>query len=136
MKSVSVNESRSTAVTNPFYGQYATMNGQVYKSHERTMDYSFQQLLTWTRAFGMHSVNVLLGHENYWNKFSYLTANRSNMLLPGNEELNGAVIDGSSASYSAATLLRASIPTTVGVASGRSAVHGLSARKTGSTLLG
>lgn len=96
---VNVNEARSTSVVNPFYGQYATMNGQVYKAHERRIDYSFQQLLTWTRAFGLHNVNVLLGHENYWNKFSYLTANRSNMLLPGNEELDGAVIDGSSSSY-------------------------------------
>ena len=96
---VNVNEVRYTSVTNPFYGQYATMNGQVYKTHDHRIDYSFQQLLTWTRAFNLHNVNVLLGHENYWNKYSYLSANRSNMLLPSNEELAGAVIDGSSTSY-------------------------------------
>lgn len=96
---VNVDESRGTSVTNPFYGQYASSNGMVDKSHSRNMDYSFQQLLTWTRAFGMHSVNVLFGHENYWKKFYYLYAGRSNMLLPGNEELNGAIIDGGSASY-------------------------------------
>ncbi len=96
---VNVNESRSTQVTNPFYGQYASSNGQVYKYHTRTMDYAFQQLLTWTRAFGLHNVNVLLGHENYWNKYSYLYASRTNMLLPDNEELNGAIIDNGTGSY-------------------------------------
>lgn len=96
---VNVNEARYTSVTNPFYGQYAGSNGIVNKSHTRTMDYAFQQLLTWTRAFGLHNVNVLLGHENYWNKYSYLSGSRSNMLLPGNEELNGAIIDGGTSSY-------------------------------------
>lgn len=96
---VNVNETRYTLVTNPFYGQYATSNGIVTKTHDRRIDYSFQQLLTWTRAFGVHNVNVLLGHENYWNKYSALSADRSNMLLPGNEELDGAVINGSSSSY-------------------------------------
>lgn len=96
---VNVDETRATSVTNPFYGQYASANGIVGKAHSRTMGYSFQQLLTWTRAFNLHNVNVLLGHENYWRKYSYLYGSRSNMLLPGNEELDGAIIDSGVSSY-------------------------------------
>ncbi|MCM1355182.1 MAG: SusC/RagA family TonB-linked outer membrane protein, partial [Staphylococcus sp.] len=97
--SVNLYETRQTNVTNPFYGQYATSNGIVYKYSFRRIDYTYQQLLNWARQFGDHNINVLLGHENYWNKYSYLYASRSNMLLPGNEELDGAILDGSSSSY-------------------------------------
>ena len=97
--SVNLYEQRQTAVTNPFYGQYAESNGIVSKYSTRRIDYTYQQLLNWARQFGDHNINVLLGHENYWNKYSYLYASRSNMLLPGNEELDGAIIDGSSSSY-------------------------------------
>ena len=96
---VNLYENRQTNVTNPFYGQYASSNGMVYKYSTRRIDYTYQQLLNWARQFGDHNVNVLLGHENYWNKYSYLSANRSNMLLPDNEELDGAVLDGGSSSY-------------------------------------
>jgi len=97
--SVNIYEQRQTTVTNPFYGQYASSNGIVYKYSTRRIDYTYQQLLNWARQFGDHNINVLLGHENYWNKYSYLYASRSNMLLPGNQELDGAIIDGSSSSY-------------------------------------
>ncbi len=97
--SVNIYEQRQTNVTNPFYGQYASSNGIVYKYSTRRIDYTYQQLLNWARQFGDHNINVLLGHENYWNKYSYLYASRSNMLLPGNQELDGAIIDGSSSSY-------------------------------------
>ena len=97
--SMNLREQRQTNVTNPFYGQYASQNGNIYKYSTRRIDYTFQQLLNWTRQFGDHNVSVLLGHENYWNKYSYLMANRSNMLLPDNEELDGAIISGSTSSY-------------------------------------
>ncbi|WP_297072306.1 TonB-dependent receptor [uncultured Duncaniella sp.] len=96
---VNVFEQRATDVTNPYFGQYATSNGIVQKVHARRIDYTYQQLLNWTRQFGEHNINVLLGHENYWNKYYYLSASRSNMLMPDNTELDGAVVDGSSSSY-------------------------------------
>ena len=97
--SVNLYEQRTTSVTNPYYGQYASQNGTVYKYSTRRIDYTYQQLLNWARQFGDHNVNVLLGHENYWNKYNYLYASRNNMLLPSNEELDGAVINGNSSSY-------------------------------------
>ncbi|MCI8999345.1 MAG: TonB-dependent receptor [Muribaculaceae bacterium] len=97
--SVNMYEQRETSVTNPYYGQYASSNGMVYKYHVRRIDYTYQQLLSYARQFGEHNLNVLLGHENYWNKYSYLYASRTNMLLPGNEELDGAVLNNNSSSY-------------------------------------
>ena len=96
---VNLYEQRQTSVTNPFFGQYASSNGIVNKYSTRRIDYTYQQLLNWARQFGEHNVNVLLGHENYWNKYSYMYASRSNMLLPSNEELDGAVIENGSSSY-------------------------------------
>ncbi len=96
---VNLFETRATAVKNPFYGQYASSNGIVDKEHARRIDYTYQQLLSWTRMFGAHNISVLLGHESYWNKYSYLYAGRTNMLLPGNEELDGAISENGSSSY-------------------------------------
>ncbi|MDE5651086.1 MAG: TonB-dependent receptor, partial [Duncaniella sp.] len=97
--SMNLYETRETSVTNPFFGQYATSNGIVDKLHTRRIDYTYQQLLNWTRQFDRHNINVLLGHENYWNKYYYLYANGSNMLLPDNEEIAGTVLSGNNNSY-------------------------------------
>ncbi|MDE7144941.1 MAG: SusC/RagA family TonB-linked outer membrane protein, partial [Duncaniella sp.] len=97
--SMNLYETRETSVTNPFFGQYATSNGILDKLHTRRIDYTYQQLLNWTRQFDRHNINVLLGHENYWNKYYYLYANGSNMLLPDNEEIAGTVLSGNNNSY-------------------------------------
>lgn len=96
---VNVAEGRTTAVTNPYYGQYATSNGIAYKFHTRDFSYNFQQLLTYLKTFGVHNVDVMLGHEYYRSKYYYLYGNKSNMFDPNNPELAGAVSDGSSGSY-------------------------------------
>ena len=97
--SVNFDESKATSVTNPYFGQYASSNGIIYKSAVRTINYTFQQLLNWEHTFGVNNVAVLLGHENYWSIGSSLSAQRSNMFDPNSEELATAVTDGSSSSY-------------------------------------
>ncbi len=97
---VNIDERRSTGFTNPYYGAYANSNGMVSKAHTRRMSYTFQQLLNWNHKFGLHEVSVLAGHENYWSKYYYLSAERSNMFDPSNLELDGAVTAGGSGSYS------------------------------------
>lgn len=97
--SFNLNETRSTYVTNPYYGSYASSNGIPSKYHERTHSYTFQQLLEWNHSFGLNNVTVLLGHENYIRKYAYLFATRSNMFDPNNSELSGAVTSGDSNSY-------------------------------------
>ena len=96
---VGVDETRSTTIQNMYYGQFATNGGIIGKSHGRSFYVNMQQLLNWNRVFGMgHNVSVLLGHETYNSTSVSLSASKSNMFSMGNTELNGAVIDGQSAS--------------------------------------
>jgi TonB-linked SusC/RagA family outer membrane protein len=98
--SVGLNEMRQTNVTNPYYGQYSSSNGIVYKYHTRDLTYTFQQILNYSHLFnGKHNVNLTLVHENNWEKSTLLYGSKSNMFDPNNTELTGAVIDRSASSY-------------------------------------
>ena len=44
-------------------------------------------------------MSALVGHEFYQDKYNYLSANRSNMFDPSNDELDGAILSGESGSY-------------------------------------
>ena len=94
-----LDETRSTSVQNPYYGQFASMGGIISKSHARTYYFNMQQLISWDRTFAdIHHVSVLLGHENYSTSSYDLGAAKSNMFSIDNTELNGAVSDMQSAS--------------------------------------
>lgn len=94
-----LDETRSTSVQNPYYGQFASMGGIISKNHARTYYFNMQQLLSWDRTFAdIHHVSVLLGHENYSTSSYDLGAAKSNMFSIDNTELNGAVSDMQSAS--------------------------------------
>ena len=97
--SVNYDETRQTNVTNPYYGSYASSNGIVSKYQGSNINYTFQQLLNWEHTFGVNNVALLAGHENYWSITKALSANKSSMFDPNNDELDGAVIDGSMSSY-------------------------------------
>ena len=97
--SVNMAETRQTAFTNPYYGQYASQNGMLYKYHTRDLSYNHQQLLNWKRSFGSHNVDVMLGHESYRYKYYYLYAGKTNMFDPANHELAGAITENGSDSY-------------------------------------
>ena len=96
---VNLAEVRSSGVTNPYYGSYASSNGIVSKYHIRDLSYNHQQLLNWNKEFGAHNVQVMLGHESYRSKYYYLYAGKTNMFDPANNELNGAVSDNGASSY-------------------------------------
>ena len=94
-----LSESRSTQTTNGFYGQYASQNGIVYKSHSRNWAYNYQQLLNWNHLFGKNNIEAMLGHEYYRMRYYYLYASRSGMFSPTNTELNGSITDNGTESY-------------------------------------
>ena len=97
--SVNLDETRQTAYTNPYYGQYASQNGMLYKYHTRNLSYNHQQLLNWKHTYGLHNVDVMVGHEAYRYKYYYLQAGKTNMFDPTNHELAGAITDNGSDSY-------------------------------------
>ena len=91
--SVFVSEYRGTGVVNAFFGQYASSNGIVSKSHSRTWTYNYQQILNWNHLFGKHSVDAMVGHEYYRARSYSLSASKHGMFSPDNKELNGAIVD-------------------------------------------
>lgn len=92
-----LDETRGTYVYNPYYGQFDTSGGTVSKSHGRSYDVNFQQLLNYSTNFGLHNFEALLGHEYYNRTYAYLYGDKSKMFSQDNKELGGAIIDGQSA---------------------------------------
>ena len=81
------------------YGQFTAQNGIATHYSTRNMTINLQELLTWERTFGEHSVNVLLGHETYQNKYDYLYGSKNNFALWGSTSLNHAVSNPQAGSY-------------------------------------
>ena len=99
-----LDETRETYVYNPYYGQFDSTGGTVSKGHYRTYEYNLQQLINYSRTFGKHNVDVMLGHEYSDYRYYALSASKSKMFSQSNKELNGAVVDGQSAgSYKSRT---------------------------------
>ena len=96
---VTVDETRSNSFTNPYYGQYASSNGRAGMAHTRSVAQNHQQLLTWGRQFGMHNVDVMIGHEYYVRDYYYLYGAKTNFLDPNNTELDGGITDNGVSSY-------------------------------------
>lgn len=61
--------------------------GRSSKSSEILTNYTFNQLLTYTKKVRDHSFDVLLGHENYSNNEDYLYGTRQGQVVDGNFEL-------------------------------------------------
>ena len=96
---IGVDETRSTTISNMYYGQFAANGGIIGKSHGRSFYLNLQQLLNWDKTFNFkHHVTVLLGHEWYKSTGVSLGAQKSKMFSLENTELGGAVIDMQSAS--------------------------------------
>ena len=96
--SFNLDETRTTYVYNPYYGQFDTTGGTVQKAHSRYFDYNVQQLLNYTTTIAeKHNLGAMIGHEYYDRRNTYLTASKSKMFSQTNKELGGAVVDGQSA---------------------------------------
>ena len=98
---MNLDETRSTTLRNPYYGQFAPEGGLLSKYHDRIITYNLQQLLNYTHTFGLqHNVDILVGHEMYDRKVYSLGAGKGNMFSYDYDELDGLVVDKQSASSS------------------------------------
>jgi len=50
---------------NPNIGDGATNNGRLTQYTYQYTNYTGQELLTWNQSYGAHTIDVLLGHENF-----------------------------------------------------------------------
>ena len=95
--SVTIDETRSTSLQNPYYGQFVANKGILSKGHGRSYHHNLQQLLNYNKSFGAndeHNLQVLLGHETYNLRSYSLSAYKTNIYSTDNLELNGAIVDG------------------------------------------
>lgn len=83
---VDITNRTDNSYQNPIVGD-AAPGGRSYKQSQTTYSYTLNQLLNYKKRFGNHSVDVLLGHENYDYKFDDLYGRRSTQILDGNIEL-------------------------------------------------
>ena len=93
------NDYQGTVVYNKYHGNAATQGGMIGKTNTRTISYTFNQLLTYDRTFGDHSVNALLGHEYYRYKYNYAKGEKTG-IVDGIDELDPAVTTTDNNSYS------------------------------------
>lgn len=94
-----IDETRSTDVLNPYYGQFASAGGILSKGHSRAFAYNLQQLISYNKVFAdKHALDIVVGHEMYNRRNYSLSAAKAKMFSYDNFELNSAVVDKNSAS--------------------------------------
>ena len=85
--SLNLRHSDNTKYYSGVIGDAKGVNGRSTRANYRYKDYNFQQQLHWVREFGVHSVDALIGHENYaWNR-NYLSANKYDETSEGRAQL-------------------------------------------------
>jgi TonB-linked SusC/RagA family outer membrane protein len=85
---------------NPFFGNAAgDVKGRLTKTNGRTFSYTFNQLLNYSRSFGDHNIDALVGHEYYSYVYNNLNAQKTGFPLGGLYELDAAATIASAGSY-------------------------------------
>jgi TonB-linked SusC/RagA family outer membrane protein len=76
--------------TNSEYGYAAGYGGEAYKENYRNMSYTINNLLTYNKSFGEHSLSILAGQEAYAMKLKYLSASKRGFPFSGLTEIGSA----------------------------------------------
>lgn len=84
---------------NPYNGNSVSVKGTIQKAVARTMSYTFNQLLSYDRKFGVHHVSAMVGHEFYKYNYQYLGASKTGFPFGGLYELDAATTITSASSY-------------------------------------
>lgn len=76
----------NTSFDNPHVGD-GSPAGRADNEHYRYDTMNFNQLLTYNKTFGGHTVDLLVGHESYRNMYHYFRGFRQGLIAEGNTEL-------------------------------------------------
>lgn len=85
--------------TNGEYGFAAGYGGEAYKESDRNFSYTVNNLLTYNKSFGDHTLTVLLGQEAYSTHYKNLSASKRGFPFNGLTEINAASKMNSMSSY-------------------------------------
>lgn len=75
------------AYNNATIGDGSGNKGRARREMYRYKNYTFQQQLTWDKKIDLHSVDVLLGHENYYYNYAYTYGFKTTETFVGGTEL-------------------------------------------------
>ncbi|WP_278961048.1 SusC/RagA family TonB-linked outer membrane protein, partial [Parabacteroides johnsonii] len=84
---------------NSEYGYASGYKGSAYKESDRNLSYTLNNLLTYEKSFGDHSLSVLLGQEAYALEYKLLSAEKQGFPFPGVTEIGSAAVMSSMNSY-------------------------------------
>ena len=84
---------------NSEYGDAQAFGGRSTRSTGRNLTFSSNEILSYTKTFGSHSIDFIVGHENYSYKYNYLTATKTGFPFPGLYELAAAATIENANSY-------------------------------------
>lgn len=84
---------------NPYNGNAVAIKGVAERSNGRTFSYTWNQMGSYKRTFGNHSLDILAGHEFYLYHYDYLSAARSGFPYGGVYDLDAAMTMVGSSSY-------------------------------------
>ena len=82
--------SSSMVYYNPFFGNAQSVHGRISKGITKSLGYTFNQILSYERTFGKHSIDALVGHEWYAYKEDYLEGGKTGVPFGGLYELDAA----------------------------------------------
>lgn len=85
--------------TNSEYGFAAGYKGAAFKESDRNLSYTINNLLTYEKTFGDHSLSALLGQEVYSMQYKLLSAEKQGFPFPGVSEIGSAAVMSSMNSY-------------------------------------
>lgn len=75
---------------NMYYGAKAAAGGQIDKSQTDSFRQNHTQTVTYFDEFGKNSINVMLGHEYYYTKQTYLYGQGQGLFTPEIPEIDAA----------------------------------------------
>ncbi len=68
---------------NPNIGDGATNNGRLTSYAYQYTNYTMQELINWNHSYGLHNIDVMLGHENYSWERKYTSGMNTGMAIEG-----------------------------------------------------
>lgn len=86
-------DGRNIFYYNGEYGQFMSQNGYASLTNDRTLSYTLQQVLTYTKVRDKHNILVLAAHENTNTRINYINASKNNFVLPGLVEMDNAILN-------------------------------------------
>lgn len=85
---LNVRDSENRTYNNAIIGDGMGNNARTKRSIYRYKNYTFLQQLNWKQTYGdLHSLEAMLGHENYYYKYNYLYGYKANETLAGHIDM-------------------------------------------------